>query len=124
MEQVKRRHGCLAAWLVLIIIANSASALIYLLGKGAVMEQLPGAPAWMFPALIILSLVNLVCAIALLKWKMWGFWGFLVSSILVLIVNLSSGIGIASSLGGLLGVAILYGVLHIGGDNKGWPQLD
>ena len=124
MEQGKRRHGCLMAWLVLMLIGNSASALIYLLGKSMVREQMPDAPEWMFPALIILSLFNLIFAIALLKWKKWGFWGYCVSAIAVLVINLSAGLGVWSALGGLLGVVILYGVLYIGGDDKGWPQLD
>jgi hypothetical protein len=51
-------------------------------------------------------------------------WCFLVSSIIVLILNLSSGVGIGQSLLGLLGVVILYAVLQIGGENKGWTQLD
>jgi hypothetical protein len=124
MEQGKSRHGCLMAWLILVLVANSASALIYLMGKSMVLEQMPNAPGWIFPALIVFSLFNLICAIALLKWKKWGFWGFCVSSIAALIINLSVGLGIAPSLGGLFGVVILYGVLQIGGDNKGWPQLD
>ena len=124
MEQGKSRHGCLMAWLVLMLIANSATALVYLLGQGMVREQLPDAPGWMFPALIILSLFNLICTIGLFKWKKWGFWGFCVSSVVVIVINLSAGLGIGPSVGGLIGVAILYGVLHIGGENKGWPQLD
>ena len=78
----------------------------------------------MSPVLIVVSLFNLLCAIMLFKWKKWAFWGFCASAVVVIAVNLSAGIGIAASLGGLIGVAILYGVLHIGGDNKGWPQLD
>jgi len=33
-------------------------------------------------------------------------------------------LGLSSAVVGVLGVILLYGVLHIGKDNKGWPQLD
>ena len=124
MTEAKNRHGCLTAWLVLMIIANSATALAYLVGRDEIQKTLPNAPGWAFPVLIIFALFNLVCAIALFKWQKWGFWGFCVSAVVALFVNFSIGLGVGSSLGGLVGVALLYGVLQIGKDNKGWPQLD
>jgi hypothetical protein len=124
MSEQKQRHGCLTAWLILMIIGNSASALMYLLGGGFVKQSLPDMPDWALPILIVFSLFNLVCAIALFKWKKWGFWGFCVSSIVALVINIIIGIRISMSLGGLIGVALLYGVLHIGKENKGWPQLE
>ncbi len=125
MADQKQRHGCLTAWLILMIVANSATALMYLLGSQAIKQTYPDAPGWAFPVLIVFAIFNLVCAIALFKWKKWGFWGFCVSSIVALVVNLSIGLGIGTSAGGLIGVALLYGILHIGKENnKGWPQLD
>jgi hypothetical protein len=124
MADAKSRHGCLTAWLVLIIVASSASALFYLLGGELIRRTLPNAPEWAFGVLIVFSFFNLVCAVALFKWKKWGFWGFCVSSVVALVVNLSIGLSIAKGAGGLIGVLLLYGVLHIGKENKGWPQLE
>jgi predicted membrane metal-binding protein len=107
-----------------MIVANSATALMYLFGAAAIRQALPGIPGWAFPVLIVMSLFNLVCAIALFQWKKWGFWGFCASSVIALAVNLSVGIGIGQSLAGLVGLLILYGVLQIGKENKGWPQLE
>jgi hypothetical protein len=70
------------------------------------------------------GLVNVLCAVALLRWKKWGFWGFVASAVAIFIVNLSIGLGPSSVLGGAVGVAVLYGVLQIGKENKGWPQLE
>lgn len=123
MADAKSRHGCLTAWLVCMIVANSATALVYLLGSEAIRQLLPNIPGWALPVLIVFSLLNLVYAIALFQWKKWGFWGFCASSVAALVVNLSLGIGIGSVLSGLVGVIVLYGVLHIGKENKGWPQL-
>jgi len=124
MADAKNRHGCLTAWLVVMIFANSAGALMYLLGSEAIRKSFPNMPGWAFSVLIVGSLFNLVCAIALFQWKKWGFWGFCATSVVALVVNLSIGLGIGPSLAGLVGVLLLYGVLHIGEENKGWPQLE
>jgi hypothetical protein len=124
MTGARQRHGCLTAWLVLMIVANSATSLLYLFRSDVIRRNLPNAPAWIFPVLIVAALFNLACAVALFQWKKWGFWGFCASSLVALVVNISSGLGIGTALFGLIGVAILYAVLNIGGENKGWPQLE
>ncbi len=124
MGDAKSRHGCLTASLVFMIVANSGTALVYILGSDAIRRTLPNAPGWAFPVLIVFSLFNLVCAIALFRWKRWGFWGFCGSSVVALVVNLSMGTPIGSALVGLVGAPLLYGVLQIGKENKGWPQLE
>jgi hypothetical protein len=124
MAEAKQRHGCLTAWLVLMIVANSAVALMYLLGSSALRRSLPNAPGWAFPVLIAIGVLNVVFAVALLQWKKWGFWGFCATAVAALFVNLSIGLGVGQSLIGLVGIAILYGVLQIGSANKGWPQLE
>ena len=124
MAEQKQRHGCLTAVLVLMIIANSATAFMYLFGGSTIKQNLPGIPSWALVVLGIFAVFNLVCAIALFRWKKWGFWGFIASSIVALFVNLSIGLGISQSLLGLVGIALIFGVLHIGKENKGWPQLD
>jgi hypothetical protein len=124
MSVGKKRHGCLTAWLVLMLIGNSAGALMFLLGGQWIKEGLPELSAWTFRVLAVLAVSNLVFAIALLKWKKWGFWGFAISGFATLVVNIAGGYGIGQSLTGLIGLAVLYGVLHIGKDNKGWPQLE
>jgi hypothetical protein len=122
---MKQRHGCLTAWLILMLIANSATALLYLFTADAIRRNLPHQPpSWLFPLLIVFALFNVVCAIALWQWKKWGFWGFLFSSIVALFANISAGLGAGTALLGLLGIAILYAALQIGNENKGWPQLE
>jgi hypothetical protein len=75
MAEAKKRHGCLTAWLVLMIVANSASALWYVLRSETIRRSLPNAPGWALPVLIVVSLFNVVCAGTLLQWKKWGFRG-------------------------------------------------
>ena len=123
MSEQKQRHGCLTTVLVLMIVTNSATALMYLLGRSAFKQSL-GMPSWVLVVMGVLASFNLACAIALFKWKKWGFWGFIASCIVALFVNISAGIVLGQSLLGPIGIALLYGVLHIGKENKGWPQLD
>lgn len=120
----KQRHGCLTAWLVLVIIANALVALLYVAGGGVVAASLPSARGWLVPVLAVLALANVAFAIALFLWRRWGFYGFVASSLVGLVVNLAAGINPAQAVFGLVGVAILYGVLQIGSANKGWPQLE
>jgi hypothetical protein len=121
---MKQRHGCLTAWLVLMIIVNALVGVIYMLaivaGDASALGDVPG---WVLPVLSVGSVLNVVFAVALLRWKMWGFVGFAAMAGLVFVVNLAAGQGVGASLMGLVGIAVLYGVLRIG-DTPGWDQLD
>ena len=124
MEYKKNRHGILTAWLVLMIIGNANSALenfLYMVGSEDISL---GLPMWMFLTLVALAIFNLICTIELFLWKKWAFWGLVGSSIIIVFINLSVGLGIGLSLSGLVGIALLYGMLQIGDENKGWPQLE
>jgi hypothetical protein len=121
----KQRHGCLTAWLVLVIVVNAVVALLYVVGGGVVASTLPSDRGWLVPVLAVLALANVAFAIALFTWKRWGFYGFVASSLIGLVINIAIGINPAQAVFGLLGVAILYGVLQIGDQtSKGWPQLE
>ena len=111
----KRRHGCLTAYLIFGIIANAGLVLYYAVG---------GLAAFAIGAVFVVLLIfNIICFVALFKWKKWAFWGFIVSAIAALCLNLYIGLG-PVSFSGLIGLAVLYGVLQIGKESKGWPQLD
>ena len=120
----KQRHGCLTAWLVLVIVVNSLTALLYVFFSRAIAAGLPGSQGWAIPVLAILAAANVAFAIALFRWQKWGFYGFLATTAVGFVINLVLGLNVLQALFGLVGVAILYGVLHIGYENKGWPQLE
>jgi hypothetical protein len=124
MSDGKQRHGCLTAFLVLMIIANSVVAVMYLFGSAAIRQNVPSAPGWAFPVLAIGGIVNVVCAIALFQWKKWGFFGFIATAAVAFVVNLMIGINILQALLGLVGIAVLYWVLQMGKEKKGWTQLE
>ena len=66
----------------------------------------------------------LACLIALFKWKKWGFFVAIAVGIAASFVNVAVGLPVAQAFGGLIWLLILYGVLQIGGERKGWSQLD
>jgi hypothetical protein len=121
----KERHGCLTAWLILMLIGNAFSAITLLLFK----EQLKLSAAidpsnWTFSILFLLSLANLGFAVLLFKYRKLGFWGFLASSLLAFAFNLHLGQGLLQSGIGLVGIILLYGLLQIPKNNKtGWEHL-
>ena len=121
----KQRHGCLTAWLVLSIVLNSLLAIVYLFAGDIINKNLShGISTPMLIALALLGAANVVFAVLLLQWKKLGFWGFIGTSILALIINLNIGLAVGQSLFGLVGIAILYGVLQIkNNDVSGWSNL-
>ena len=125
----KQRHGCLTAWLVLAILGNSLLALLvaclyFLAGPEVIRRTAPNLPGWAFPFMIAAGIFNVLCAVALFRWKKWGFWGFVATTVLAFAINLYHGLTPTASSTGLLGIAILYGVLNVGKDRRGWDQLD
>jgi hypothetical protein len=117
----KERHGCVTAWLVLLIIVNAIISFIYLFRNETLQLSVS-------PTLIILfgliGIANIVFAILLLSWKKIGFFGFIISSIIALILNLYAGLGTFQSIAGLFGVIILYAILSIKKDGiSAWDNL-
>jgi hypothetical protein len=122
----KQRHGCVTVWLILMIVANSFTAILYLFGGDLVAQNFPGGiSSSMLILLAIMGIANVIFSIQLFKWKKIGFWGFVLTSIGALIINLNVGVGIGQSLLGLVGLAILYGVLQIGNNGvPAWKHLE
>ena len=121
----KERHGCVTAWLVVMIVINSITAIIYLFANDFITDSLPGNSTIMIILLGLFGIANIVFAVMLLQWKKLGFWGFVLSSAAVLIINLSIGVGIGQSVMGLVGIFILYGILQIKkGNTTAWENLE
>ena len=124
METEKKRHGCLTAYLIFMLVVNALCALVMPFTASLVQKPTPSFPSWLLWISASLGLLNVVFTMALFKWKKSGFIGFCVVSVIALGINLYGGLGVGASLRGLIGIVILYGVLQIGGDKKGWSQLE
>ena len=122
--EAKQRHWCLTTWLILMIIANSLTALVYLIASRTIKSNLPNTPDWAMPTLAVVCIANVAFSIVLFQWKKWGFFGLVATGILTLAINLTIGLGIGRALLGVLGVGALYAVLQIGKEKRGWTQLE
>lgn len=121
---MKKRHGCLTAYLLLMIFLFVIGAATYFFARESVVQNNPEIPPTLHPVFGVLNLLMAGCIVALWKWRKWGFWGFVVLGIAGGALNtvLSGSILQASMVP--IGILILYGVLNIGRENRGWSQLE
>lgn len=103
----KKRGGCLTAFVVLMLIANPITALVYVAGADMVKRGLPHAPDWAFPVLALLGVVNTVSAVGIWLWKKWGVYGVVGTAAVALVVNLIVGVPPMNAFFGLAGPGIL-----------------
>ncbi len=119
------RHGCLTAWLVLIIIVSTIFAIVCLFRSFMLIQQPAGLPVWFIPVMLVAFLLNaaaIACAVALFRWKRWGFYGYAI--VKAIDITLGMLLGNPSAVLGVIGIVILFGLLHMGGPNKAWYNLD
>jgi hypothetical protein len=99
--------GCLVALLVVMIIGNAWTSVIYILaalGKFAP----PGQPRWVVPTLLIATLVNLASLAAIFNWLRWGLYVAFASAGLVFLLNIYLGANSYLATIGLIGPALLF----------------
>lgn len=115
-----RHRGCFTAWLVLMLIANAATAISTLLMFSGITQRVPVFSGRVTSLIVIEAIVNGLFAIALFKGKRWGFHGFVISAVIALITNLSVGLGIGQSIPGWVGIPLLYYLMSMGKSNERW----
>lgn len=126
-SSIKTRHGCVTAWLIFMLVANGFSALYNLIFSDIAAQSLPtGVSTTIIFAIGLLGIANVVFAAMLLQWKILGFYGFAASAVIGLVINYSIGIELSYCLLGLTGIAILFGILQIKGDDNisAWDHLE
>ena len=120
------RHGCLTAWIILMIIVNSITSLVYIFGDTSILENPPFSISKQWILIIgVLGLANIYFAVNLWKLHKWSFWAFGISSLIIFCINVFLGLGLLKSLLGTLGIVFLYGILQIKNDSNrsGWDCL-
>lgn len=124
--ETKQRHGCVTAWLILMIIANSLSGAAYLFMGDTISQNISGGITT--PILLLLAgmcILNVVLAVMLFQWKKWAFWAFIGTSLVGFIINMSMGLGLGSALFGFVGVAVLFGILQMRQNGvSAWENLE
>ena len=126
LQNQKQRHGCLTAWLVLMMLVYTANMAYSVVLSFIVMTPMQMIiPKWIFFLLAAICILNVVFAIFIFRWKKWAFWGFLVTSLITMGINIYTGNGILSSLVGLFGVGILFALLQLRENGtSAWENLE
>jgi hypothetical protein len=118
------RHGCLTTYLVFMLLANTATCLVYLLAGDKIIANFPAARVWSPYVLGVGCLVNVVLVLALFWWQKWAFYTNCMLAVVIFFVNVFAvGVNPIGAILGLLGPVILYAVFQIGGETKGWKYL-
>lgn len=112
------RGGCLIAFLVVMIAANTGVALVYFTRSALIASQLPGLSEGFVFALGGVGLLNVFLASLVWRWRRVGVYGFVSVSLLVFALNLYVGLPLFQATGGLLGPLIL--ILLVRGK---WPHF-
>ena len=120
----KKRHGCLATYLIFLLVVNSALVLFMISLVDSPMQEALELPSSVLWFAMLGAVFNIVCTVALFHWKKWGFIGFAAVVGVLFVWNVASGVDVLRTLSGPAGLLMLYGVLQIGKENKGWPQLE
>jgi hypothetical protein len=120
----KRRHGCLTAYLIFMMVVGVLGAVVYFFAGSFVAQGNPEIPPYLRPLFGVVNLLITPAAYALWKWKKWGFWLFVGIALFGATINTYLTRSIITFLMAPTGVLIMYGILHIGKENQGWKQLD
>ena len=121
----KVRHGCLMALLLWLFFANVVAAILSPLVLASIRQKtIPEFPDWVAWAIGGCSAVSILFVLALFRWKRWGFYGYALAAIAIFALNVHAGLGVGAAALGLVGTVTLFAALQIGGERKGWSQLE
>jgi uncharacterized membrane protein len=120
----KEHHGCVTAWLILLIVGNSIAALLILISvffKNRYSNI--SMPVQIIMAL--LAIANIVFVLQLFRWKKIGFTGYTATTVIAIVIHLFVGdSSITQLIFGVLSIAILYAILQIKKNEKSaWEEL-
>ncbi len=108
VETEKKRGLWLTILLILMLIGNFFSALVYLVFNKTISLLYPKVALWVWYIYGVIGLAGFVFIIFLFLWKKWPFFAICGATILVSIIDLVIGFGVFAALFGLIGPLILY----------------
>jgi hypothetical protein len=107
-EVVKKRGFWLSTFLIIMFIINPFIAFIYISYPEVITQTYPNITSGVLYFMAALSIINVILMTGVWTWKKWGVLGFYGVVAIAFCMNLYFGIGIAGSLKGLIGIAILF----------------
>ena len=123
----KQRHGCVTALLIFMMMANSASVILYFFASEFISKSLSVKLSDSDKIILsIFHIANLISCILLFQWKKTGFWFYIITDLAVVVLYIYQGKGISQLWSALFGIALLFGVMQITTKSKKttWEDLD
>lgn len=122
MENLKERHGCVSAWLWMVIIVNLCFCVYYFM----TMLDSESSQSLGYGFLSSLSVFLILGAILLMRWSRCGFYLMVGTSLLTLIVNhFLLEIEVGYSIPGILGILFWWVILQIRKNGvSAWKLMD
>lgn len=124
-DGIKRRHGCVTAWLIFngVSVGLSWASLVAIKALDLRVPQVFELTPLYLAYVVASGILMWVFIVALWKFKLWGFYGWIGMFVIGAIGNLVMGLEWTTVLASLIGVAILYGILQLGRPST-WSQLE
>jgi hypothetical protein len=130
-KALKKRHGFLFTWLMVMIAADMITICLELVGRSAMgaleaantTATLPPEPRWFIYGVVSLATFDIFCAICLFFWKKWAFFGSVVASLGIMALNVADGKSPGNASTALFMTAVLYVALQLGDEKSGWHRL-
>lgn len=122
MENLKERHGCVSAWLWMVIVVNLCFCVYYFM----TMLDSESSQSLGYGFLSSLSVFLILGAILLMRWSRCGFYLMVGTSLLTLIVNyFLLEIKVGYSIPGILGILFWWVILQIRKNGvSAWKLMD
>ncbi len=127
----RRRGRFVTAVLLFAIAAHAFCGAVALIPGTGVKENLPGfaaADSWLMPALGICCLLDAALLMVILNWQSWAYWALIVlAGVEVALVYGAKAGGFAvfgTLAAAVIWLAILGGLLCIGGNRSMWSQME
>jgi NADH-quinone oxidoreductase subunit J len=128
-----RRRGLFISvilFLAVVFHALNGAFCFYLAAVGlpAGMPDLPAVESWFWVAAGVVHFAMAFTYISMLRWQKWGFFALCVLAVVQAGLALAAGAGPLAAVGVLVSsaiwLAILFGLLRLGGDHSVWAQMD
>ena len=131
LPRPRRRQGFVTGVLILAIAAHVACAALCFAGVEAMQGKIPGvadAEPWLWPALGVCCIVEGLLLLVILGWQKWGFVAACVMAVVEAGLIYGAGVNPLVALAVLaiaaVWLAVLYGLLQIGGPRSMWAQME
>jgi hypothetical protein len=131
LPRARRRPAFVTGVLLLAIAAHAVCAALCFANADAFQGRIPGvanAESWLWPALGVCCIVEALLLLVILGWQKWGFVAACVMTVVEAGLMYGAGVHPLVALAALgmaaVWLAVLYGLLQIGGPRSMWAQME